>query len=78
MVQLGFLELNTSNARADRLEQPDRLVFDLDPDPSLPWERVVAAALTLRKRLAALGLASFVKTTGGKGLHVVRHRQEIT
>lgn len=71
LVQLGLLELHTSNARADRLEQPDRLVFDLDPGPSVPWSRVVAAATDLRERLSALGLASFVKTTGGKGLHVV-------
>lgn len=71
LVQLGVLELHTSNARADRLEQPDRLVFDLDPGPSVPWTRVVAAATEVRDRLSALGLASFVKTTGGKGLHVV-------
>jgi bifunctional non-homologous end joining protein LigD len=47
------------------------LIFDLDPDPALPWKRVKAAAETLRGRLSALGFIPFVKTTGRKGLHVV-------
>jgi bifunctional non-homologous end joining protein LigD len=71
LVQIGILEIHTWNAVADRLEQPDRLVFDLDPDPSVSWERVIEAAHRVRDRLAELGLASFLKTTGGKGLHVV-------
>jgi bifunctional non-homologous end joining protein LigD len=71
LVQLGILEIHTWNAMADRLEQPDRLVFDLDPDPAVPWDRVVAAARRVRGRLHELDLESFVKTTGGKGLHVV-------
>lgn len=71
LVQLGFLELHTSNARADKLEQPDRIVFDLDPDEAVPWARVVDGARAVRERLSALGLESFLKTTGGKGLHVV-------
>jgi bifunctional non-homologous end joining protein LigD len=71
LVQIGILEIHTWNSIADRLEQPDRLVFDLDPDPSVPWERVLDAARRVRARLEELGLASFVKTTGGKGLHVV-------
>ena len=58
-------------ATAEHLEQPDRVVFDLDPDPTVPWERVVAAARRIRGRLHELDLESFVKTTGGKGLHVV-------
>jgi bifunctional non-homologous end joining protein LigD len=70
LVQIGILEVHTWNAVADRLEKPDRAVFDLDPDPSLSWDKVVEAARRLRDRLAEMKLASFVKTTGGKGLHV--------
>lgn len=71
LVQMGVLEIHTWCSRVDRLEQPDQLVFDLDPGPGVPWEGVVEGALAVRERLEALGLAGFVKTTGGKGLHVV-------
>ena len=71
LVQMGILEIHTWNSVADQIERPDRVVFDLDPDPSVGWDRVVAAAQALHERLDGLGFESFVKTTGGKGLHVV-------
>ncbi|MET0340963.1 MAG: non-homologous end-joining DNA ligase [Polyangiales bacterium] len=69
--QLGTLELHTWGCHVDDVEVPDQLVFDLDPAEDVDWDRVVEGALSLRTRLGDLGLESFVKTTGGKGLHVV-------
>jgi bifunctional non-homologous end joining protein LigD len=71
LVQIGILEIHTWNSRVETLEQPDRVVFDLDPADDVPWAAVVTAAEVVRARLQGLGLESFVKTTGGKGLHVV-------
>jgi bifunctional non-homologous end joining protein LigD len=71
LVQMDILEIHTWGSTMAHLEQPDRIVFDLDPDPSVEWSRVVEAARAIRARLRALSLESWVKTTGGKGLHVV-------
>jgi bifunctional non-homologous end joining protein LigD len=70
LAQAGILEIHPWNSRAATLEQPDQVIFDLDPDVALPFSRVAAAARRVRARLGELGLESFVKTTGGKGLHV--------
>ena len=69
--QMGVVELHTWNAIAGSIERPDRIIFDLDPDPSLPWARVLEAAELTRTLLAELGVKTFVKTSGGRGLHVV-------
>jgi bifunctional non-homologous end joining protein LigD len=71
LVQLGVLEMHVWGARRDRLDRPDRMIHDLDPAPGVPWKAVVEGALRIRDTLAALGLRSFLKTSGGKGLHVV-------
>jgi bifunctional non-homologous end joining protein LigD len=72
LVQMSVLEIHTWNSHTSRLEEPDRVVFDLDPGPEVKWPDVVAAARLVRERLSQIGLTSFVKTTGGKGLHVVQ------
>ncbi|MGZ3218156.1 DNA ligase D [Paracoccus sp. T5] len=71
LVQGGALEIHPWGAQIDDLERPDFITMDLDPGPGVAWNDVIAAALEVRERLAAAGLASFVKTSGGKGLHVV-------
>ncbi len=71
LAQISALEIHIWGARRNALEKPDRIVFDLDPAPDVGWERVIAGALELREFLHELELESFVKTTGGKGLHLV-------
>ena len=71
LVQAGVLEVHVRGSLIDRLDVCDRIVFDIDPGDEVAWADVVAAAREVRQRLAAIGLQSFVKLTGGKGLHVV-------
>jgi bifunctional non-homologous end joining protein LigD len=71
LAQIGVLEVHPWGSRNENLEQPDRIVIDLDPDPAVDWHTIASSAKEIRKRLQALGLGSFVKTTGGKGLHVM-------
>jgi bifunctional non-homologous end joining protein LigD len=69
--QMGTIEFHTWNGVVSNIEKPDRMVFDLDPDASLGWERMIEAAQLTRSLLEELGLNSFCKTSGGKGFHVV-------
>ena len=71
LVQWGVIELHPWGSRAPRLDRPDRLIFDFDPDESVGWKPLVEAVGALRVLLDDLGLEGFLKTTGGKGLHVV-------
>jgi bifunctional non-homologous end joining protein LigD len=69
-VQMGSIEMHPWGARVENIDHPDRLIFDLDPANDVPFEAVKLAAHDLRKRLKAKGLTSYLKCTGGKGLHV--------
>lgn len=69
--QMGTIELHIPGATIDRFDRPDYMVFDLDPDPDLPWKRIVEAAQLTRALLKELGLKCFLKTSGGRGLHIV-------
>ena len=71
LVQAGVLEIHIRGSTIDHLDKADRLVFDLDPGPGTGWKDVVAAARDVRARLEQIGLETLLKTTGGKGLHVV-------
>ena len=71
LVQMGVVELHPWGAHVDDVEHPDRLIFDLDPGEGVEWKALIAAARDIRVRLSAMGLESFVRLSGGKGLHVV-------
>jgi bifunctional non-homologous end joining protein LigD len=71
LAQMGVLEVHPWGSRNDDLEHPDRIIIDLDPDAAIAWPRLAESAGEVRKGLKKLGLESFLKSTGGKGLHVV-------
>ncbi|HEF4762674.1 TPA: DNA ligase D [Pseudomonas putida] len=70
-VQMSTVELHTWNATSKDLDKPDRFVLDLDPDPALPWQRMIEATQLTLSVLDELGLKAFLKTSGGKGIHLV-------
>lgn len=71
LVQMGTLEIHPWGSQIKRVEHPDIIIFDLDPAEDVPWKKIVSAAFEIKKHLAEFKLRSFIKTTGGKGLHVV-------
>jgi bifunctional non-homologous end joining protein LigD len=71
MIQMGVIEIHPWGATIDTIHTPDRMIFDLDPDPVVPFSEVRNTALEIRRRLTESGLESFLKCTGGKGLHIV-------
>ncbi len=70
LAQMNVLEIHTWGAHGDDVDKPDLLVFDLDPDPGVKWPAIADAARTIRQRLGDAKIESFVKTTGGKGVHI--------
>lgn len=71
LAQMNVLEIHTWNSTIDRVEQPDRIVLDLDPGEQVTWPQIFAAARQVRKILTSVGLHAWLKTTGGRGLHIV-------
>ncbi|NVH73716.1 DNA ligase D [Paraburkholderia sp. JPY432] len=71
LAQMSVVEIHSWNGVAPDLAHPDRVIFDLDPDPVLPWSAMLEAAMLVRVVLDEIGLRSFVKTSGGKGFHIV-------
>ena len=71
LAQMGIVEIHTWNSTMENIERPNRIVWDLDPGPAVTWKQVATAAVHVRAVLKTLGLRSWVKTTGGRGLHVV-------
>ena len=71
LAQMGVLEIHPWGSKNDNLEHPDLIIFDLDPDAAISWRTLADSAADVRQQLKSLGLESFLKTTGGKGLHVV-------
>lgn len=70
MVQMSVLEIHTWGCRDENVERPDQLIFDLDPGADVEWKTVIKAARQVKGTLEKLGLPTFVKTSGGKGLHI--------
>ena len=71
LAQMGIVEIHTWNSTIDDVERPNRMVWDLDPGPSITWKQIGQAALVVQRVLLTLGLRTWVKTTGGRGLHIV-------
>jgi bifunctional non-homologous end joining protein LigD len=71
MVNMACIDMNPWYSRIDRPDRPDFVLFDLDPTPEVPWSQTIEVALLVKELLDGLGLASFPKTSGGKGFHVL-------